>query len=164
MTVPWEDVFKFSASAAASEFCDWIRVGINAYITHHKYQVKPHSCPWFSAAYAAAILHGNHFLQLCQQNKSSESKRKFRQVSNHSKMVHETANLAYAHKTKGSTITSQKPGSWEFWRNANSVLNNSAKVNLLYLLYYTARKYCFLHLIKKNCLLKTFLSTLILMT
>ena len=27
--VSWEDVFKFSASAAASDFCEWIQVGID---------------------------------------------------------------------------------------------------------------------------------------
>ena len=52
--VPWEDIFKLSASAAASEFCDWVQVGIDVYIPHQKYQVKPHSSPWFSAAGAAA--------------------------------------------------------------------------------------------------------------
>ena len=26
--VPWEDIFKLSASAAASEFCEWVQVGI----------------------------------------------------------------------------------------------------------------------------------------
>ena len=42
--VPWEDIFKLSASAAAAtEFCEWIQVGIDAYISHRKYQVKPHS-------------------------------------------------------------------------------------------------------------------------
>ena len=35
------------------------------------------------------------------------------------------------------------------------------KVNWLYLLYSTAHRCCFLHLIKQNCLLKTFLRTLI---
>ena len=41
----------------------------------------------------------------------------------------------------------------------------STKVNLLYLLLYsTAWRCCLLHLIKQNCLLKTFLRTLILMT
>ena len=39
----------------------------------------------------------------------------------------------------------------------------STKVNLLYLLYSMAWR-CFLHLIKQNCFLKTFLRTLILMT
>ena len=59
--VPYEDIFKLSAFAAASEFCDRFQVGSNVYITHCKYQVKPHSSPWFSAARAAAIVHRNHF-------------------------------------------------------------------------------------------------------
>ena len=56
---PWEDIFKLSASA--SEFCEWFQVGTDVYIPHRKYQAKPHSCPWFSAACAAAIAHRNHF-------------------------------------------------------------------------------------------------------
>ena len=35
--VPWEDIFKLSVSAAASEFCEWVQIGIGAYIPHHKY-------------------------------------------------------------------------------------------------------------------------------
>ena len=38
--VPREDIFKLSASAAASEFCEWVQVGIDVYIPHCKYQVK----------------------------------------------------------------------------------------------------------------------------
>ena len=57
-----------------------------------------------------------------QQNKSSESKVKFSQASNHCKRVLEAAKLVYANKTKES-ITSQKLGSRDFWRIANSVLN-----------------------------------------
>ena len=121
--VPWEDIFKLSASAAASEFCEWVQVGIDVYIPHRKYQVKPHSSPWFSAACAAAIVHRNQFFCLYQQNKSSESKVKFRQASNRCKRVLEAAKLAYATKKKES-ITSQKLGSRDFWRIANSVLNN----------------------------------------
>ena len=30
--VPWEDIFKLSASAAAREFCECIQVGIDVYI------------------------------------------------------------------------------------------------------------------------------------
>ena len=41
--VPWEDIFKLGASAAASEFCEWVQVGIDVYIPHRKYQVKPDS-------------------------------------------------------------------------------------------------------------------------
>ena len=57
-----------------------------------------------------------------QQNKSSESKVKFRQASNHCKRVLEAAKLAYTTRTKES-FSSQKLGSRDFWRIANSVLN-----------------------------------------
>ena len=59
--VPWKDIHKLSASAAASEFSEWLQVRIDVYISHWKYMVKPHSSPSFSAACAAAIVHGNHF-------------------------------------------------------------------------------------------------------
>ena len=53
--VLWQDIFKFSASAAAGELCEWVQVEIDVYILHHKYRVKPHSSPWFLAAFDAAI-------------------------------------------------------------------------------------------------------------
>ena len=87
-----------------------------------KYQIKPHSSPWFSASCAAAIVHRNHFFCLHQNNKSSDSKVKFRQASNYCERVLEAAKLAYANKTEVS-ITSQKLSSCNFWRIANSVLN-----------------------------------------
>ena len=59
--VPWEGIFIISASAVISEFCEWVQFGIAVYIPLHKYQVKPHSSPWFSAACATAIVHRNHF-------------------------------------------------------------------------------------------------------
>ena len=59
--VSWEDIFKLSASVAASEFCEWVQVDIDVYIPHHKYQVKPHSSPWFSVACAAVIVYRNNF-------------------------------------------------------------------------------------------------------
>ena len=40
--VPWEDIFKLSASAVTSEFYEWVQVGIDAYIPHLKDQVKSH--------------------------------------------------------------------------------------------------------------------------
>ena len=119
--VPWEDIFKLGASAAASEFCEWVLVGIDVYIPHGKYQVKSHSSPCFSAACAAAIAHRNHSFHLYQREKF-DSKVKFRQASNHCKRVLEAAKLAYANKTKES-ITSEKLGSPDFWQVANSVLN-----------------------------------------
>ena len=79
--VPWEEIFKLSASTAASEFCEWVRIGIDVYIPHHKYEVKPHSSSLFPAACAVAIVHRNNFFHLCQQNKSSKPKVMFRQAS-----------------------------------------------------------------------------------
>ena len=99
-----------------------VLVGIDVYIPHGKHQVKPHSSPWFSAACASCIVHINHFFCFYQQNKSSESKVKFRQAGNCCKRVLEAAKHAYANKTKESII-SQKHGSRDFWRIDSSVLN-----------------------------------------
>ena len=95
-----EDIFKVRASTGASEFCEWVQVGIDVYIPHRKYQVRPHSSPWFSATCAAAIVHRNNFFCLYQQNKPSKSKVKFRQASNRCKRVLEAAKCVYATKTK----------------------------------------------------------------
>ena len=65
---------------SSSEFCEWVQVGTDVYIPHRKYQVKPHSSPWFSAACAAAIV--------------------YREAGNHCKRVLEAARPKYANKTK----------------------------------------------------------------
>ena len=57
----YDDIFKLCASAAASEFCEWVQVGIDVYIPLCMYKVKPHSSPWYLATCAAAIAHRNHF-------------------------------------------------------------------------------------------------------
>ena len=80
---------------------------------------------------AAARVHRNHFFHLYQHNKSSESKVKFRQASNHCKMVLEAAKLAYANETKES-ITSQRLGSRDFWQIANSVLKGKLAIPPLF--------------------------------
>ena len=137
-------------------FVKWVQVGIDEYIPHCTYQVKPHSFPWFPAACAATIVHRNHFFRLHQQNKSSQSKVKFRQASNCCKRALEAAKLAYANKTKESIRLSGLL--------ANCQYLFSAKVNLLYLIYSIARRCHVLYLTKPNCLLKTFLRALILLT
>ena len=158
--VPWEDIFKLSASAAASEFCEWVQVGIDVCIPHRKCQVKPHSSPWFSADCAAAIVHRNHFFRLYQQNKSSESKVKFRQASNRCKRVLEAAKLHMLLKQKSPSFTRNLAlGTF-----GELLIVFSTKVNLLYLLYSTDRRCCLLHLIKQHYLLKNFPRTQILMT
>ena len=153
--ISWENIFELGTLALASEFCGWV-----VYIPHGKYQVKSRLSPWFSAACAAVIVSRNHFVHMYQKDKSTDSKVKFRHASNHCKRVLEAAKLAYANKTKES-ITSQELGSCDFWQIANSVLNKgkSAIPPL-----FDGRKCCLLHLIKQNCLLKTFLRTVILKT
>ena len=111
-----------SFSAAASEFHEWIQVGKYVYIPHGKYQVKPHSSSWFSVACTATMIQRNYVFLLHQQNKSSESKIKFRQTSNCSKRVLEAVKLAYANKTK-EFIPSHKLGFGGFGRIANSAFS-----------------------------------------
>ena len=62
--VPWKDINEVSASAVVSEYCEWVHVGIEVNIPHHKYLVKPHSSPWFSTAYATATVHRNYLFWL----------------------------------------------------------------------------------------------------
>ena len=102
--------------------CEWVQFGIDVYIPHRKYQVKPHSSRWFSATCAADIVHRNHVFRFYQRDQCSDSNVKFRQTSNRYNRLLEGAKLAYANKTKDS-ITSQKLGSRDFWRIANSVPN-----------------------------------------
>ena len=101
--VSWEDIFKVSASAATSQFCEYVKVGIDQVTQALLISMVFSSC-------AAAIVHRSHFFCLHQKSKSSESKIKFRQGSNCCKRDLEAAKLAYANKTKDS-ITSNKLGS-----------------------------------------------------
>ena len=92
-----------------------------------------------------------------QQNKSSESEAKFRQVSSHCKRVLEAAKLAFANK---ESITYQKLRSHDLRQIANSVLNKDKSdipplFNDLEVLS---------SVIDKAKLLKTFARTLVLMT
>ena len=73
----------------------------------------------FSCFCCCHVVHRSHFFHLFQKDKSSESKVKFRQASNHCKRVPKAAKLAYAKES----ITSQKLASRDFWQIANNVLN-----------------------------------------
>ena len=154
---PWQDIVKLSASAGLLNFVSEFRLELMC----QKYHIKSHPSQWSSAACAAAIVHKNHFFCLSLQNKSSESKVNFRQASNHCKRALEAAKLVYANKTKES-ITSQKLGFPGTFGKFSTVF--STERNLLYLLYSVTRRCCLLHLIKQNCMLKTFLKPPILMT
>ena len=71
--VPWENMFKLSASDA--NYVSRFRLELIC-ISFTK-SINPHSSPWFSASCPAAMVHRNHFFPLYQQNKSFESKVKF---------------------------------------------------------------------------------------
>ena len=71
--VPWGDIIKLSASANASELCEWVQVGINVYISHRKYQIKPQSSSWFPEACTAVIIHRNHFFCLNPNQQNSNA-------------------------------------------------------------------------------------------
>ena len=152
-------MIKLSASANANELCEWVWVGIHVYILHHKYQFKPHSSPWFSAAFAAVKFIETTFfictnrLDLLNVKESSE------RLVIVAKGFLKLSNLRVLIKQKRLSLL------------RNLVLGTfgklpivfSTKLNLLYLLYSTVSKCSLLHLIKQNCVLKTFLRTLILM-
>ena len=125
------------------------RLKLMCYIPHRVYQVKLHSSPWFSAAWAAAIVYRNQFFRLYQQNKSSESKVKFRQASNHCKKVRKAAkSLHMLLKQKNPSLLRNLT----LWTFGKLLIVFSAKVNLLYPLYTMAWRCCLPHLIKQNSL------------
>ena len=114
--------------------------------------IQPHSSPWFSAAFAAAIAHRNDLFHLHQKDKPSDSKVKFRLVIVAKRFL-KLLNLHMLIKQKNPLL----PRNLAVMTFGELLIVFSAKVNLLYFLYSTARRCCLLHLIKQNCLLKTFL-------
>ena len=59
LRVPWLDIFKHNATYAAKDITEWVEIGIDCYVHHRKFQLKPHSSPWFTPC-ATAIAHCNH--------------------------------------------------------------------------------------------------------
>ena len=128
-----EDIFKLGASTSPSEFCEWVQARIDVYISHRKYQVKPGSSSWFSAACAAAIAHKNHFFCLYQKDKLLLLKQSLDRIAIVAKGFLKLPNLYILIKQKSPLLT----------RNLALVTLSellmvfSTKVNLLYLLYST---------------------------
>ena len=94
-----------------------------------------------------------------QEDKSSDAKLKFSQAINRCKRVLEAAKLAYANETLCPLL----PRNLALVTFDELLIMFSKKVNLLYLLYSMTARCFLLHLIKQNCLLKTFPRILILM-
>ena len=119
---PWNEVFSLNGDECAAEFASWIQAGIESFVPSRKFQMKPHSSPWFSPACSAALAHRNHFFHIYQREKSMESKQDFKAARNKCKRVIETAKSEYIQRTH-DRLGSQKLGSRDFWRIYNNVLN-----------------------------------------
>ena len=131
--VPWEDIFKLSASAAASEFCVWVQVGINVYVPHCKYQAKPHLSPWFSATCAAVIVHRSNFFTFTNRINLLNLRGSSQGLVVVGKGFFQLPHLHMLIKQK--TLSPFRNVDLETFGELLGVL--STKVNLLYLLYST---------------------------
>ena len=120
--VPWSSIFQRNVSFAAGEVSEWLQIGIDTFVPHRKFQVKPHSPPWFNPACASAIAHRNHYFHIYQKEKTDEAKSSFRTASNNCRRVIERAKSQYAENTQKS-IATQRIGTRDFWRISNSILN-----------------------------------------
>ena len=88
--------------------------------------IEPHSTPWFSATYPAAVAHRNCFCCLYQQNKSSVSRVKLIQASNCCKTVLEAAHLLILIKPESLSFHKN----WGFATFGELLIVFSANVNL----------------------------------
>ena len=99
----WVDIVT---SAAVTELCWWFQIGIDVYIPHSKYQLKPHSSPWFSTACDAAIVDRNHFFCCTNRINLLHLNRSLVRLINVAKGFLKLPNLLMLIKQK--TSTSQK--------------------------------------------------------
>ena len=118
--MPWNDIFKLSADECAKEVVSWLQEGIDVFVPHRTYQVKPHSNPWFSPACAAAISHRNHYFHKFRESGSDGDRRNFTKARNDCKRVIEEAKSNYQNQVH-DRLVSQSVGSRDFWRIFNSI-------------------------------------------
>ena len=134
-----------------------VQTGIDVYIPRHKYQVKPHSSPWFSANCADAKAHRNHFFCLYHKNKSSASKMKFRQPSNLASVAKGFLKLTILLMLIKQNISLLR--NLALTNYGELLIVVSTKVKLLYFFHLTNLRCCFLLLKKQKFLQKSFLRT-----
>ena len=119
--MPWLDIFKYDATYAAKDITEWVEICIDCYIPHRKFQLKPHSSPWFTTC-VVAIAHRNHYFHQYHQNVTHENKKLFCDSRNHCKRVLKDARSNNAETTRCSAA-SQLIVAHDFWMICNSVLN-----------------------------------------
>ena len=71
--VSWLGIFKHAAIYAAKEITELVEIGIDCHIPHRKFQ--PHSLPWFTPSFVAAIAHRNHQYHQYHWNAIPENKK-----------------------------------------------------------------------------------------
>ena len=95
---------------------------MDPYIPCRRFQVKPHSSPWFSLVCVAAIAHRNYYSHLYHRNCSLDNKRLFNLPRNRCRKVLNDAKTRYSEATK-SRISSQKLVLVTSGKIVNSVFN-----------------------------------------
>lgn len=120
--LPLDDIFALNVNECAREVASWLQAGINAFVPHRTYQVKPHSNPWFSPACAAAIAHRNHFFHQYHRSGTMGDKQLFNNARNRCKRVIEEAKQNYLNQVH-DRIVGQSVGSRDFWRIYKSISN-----------------------------------------
>ena len=103
--VPWLDIFKHDATYAIKVITEWVEIGIDCYIPHRKFQLKPHSSPWFTPSCAAAIAHRNHYFHQYHRNVTPENKNLFCDSRNHCRKFLKDASSNYAETTRRSVAS-----------------------------------------------------------
>ena len=111
--VPWNDVFLLPANECAVEIAEWIRLGIDEFIPHRRFQVKPHAAPWFSPECSAAIATRNHHFHRYRRHPNVNNRRLHRKARNNCGRIFRIARTRYMESTK-SKISQQKLGSKDF--------------------------------------------------
>ena len=56
--IPWQSVFDLPSEDCAKKIISWLESGIEAFVPSRKYQVKPHSSPWFNQPVSLLLLTG----------------------------------------------------------------------------------------------------------
>lgn len=72
-----ETVRTHSIENYAREVSSWVKTGIVAFVTSHKYQMEPQSSLWFTPACSSAIDHRNLVFCMYQRDHSSHNSHLF---------------------------------------------------------------------------------------
>ena len=119
-----DKILSESVHKSAHELSEWLLTGMETYIPHRTYQVKPHSQPWFTPECAAAICQRDHFFHQYRRNRNADNLNQYRAARRHCKETLHEVKSRYASHVRDS-IATQKLGSKDYWRIYNSIMNRN---------------------------------------